>query len=207
VSKLPLPDLGAYLREQREHAQLSLRQLADLAGISNPYLSQIERGLKRPSAEILQQIAKGLQVSAESLYVRAGILDERITHDDPSTSGSVLAAIAADPALTDRQRGVLVEIYLSFVGEEVPATPATAHAASSEAPTTRRQGTPSRRRRPSPVQPAGANLTITDAPDDVPSDTTDIDTDSKTGTNTDIKTDVTTDLTTEITPDVEEKEN
>ncbi|HEX6055677.1 MAG TPA: helix-turn-helix transcriptional regulator, partial [Intrasporangium sp.] len=73
-----LPDLGAYLREQRENAQLSLRQLAEIAGISNPYLSQIERGLKKPSAEILQQIAKGLEVSAESLYVRAGILDERV---------------------------------------------------------------------------------------------------------------------------------
>src|SRR6478735_7004190 len=96
MSKLPLPDLGAYLREQRENAQLSLRQLADAAGVSNPYLSQIERGLKRPSAEILQQIAKGLQVSAESLYVRAGILDERVG-DDPSAGPDVLSAIAADP--------------------------------------------------------------------------------------------------------------
>jgi transcriptional regulator with XRE-family HTH domain len=121
MSKLPLPDLGAYLREQRESAQLSLRQLADLAGISNPYLSQIERGLKRPSAEILQQIAKGLKVSAESLYVRAGFLDERVLHDDPAAARDVLAAIAADPVLTERQRGVLVEIYLSFVGEHAPA--------------------------------------------------------------------------------------
>lgn len=117
MSRLPLPDLGAYLREQRENAQLSLRQLADLAGISNPYLSQIERGLKRPSAEILQQIAKGLQVSAESLYVRAGILDERVLMPEhPDAAPDVLSAIAADPVLTDRQRGVLVEIYLSFVG-------------------------------------------------------------------------------------------
>src|SRR6476661_3386843 len=90
MSKLPLPDLGAYLREQRESAQLSLRQLAEMAGVSNPYLSQIERGLKRPSAEILQQIAKGLQVSAESLYVRAGILDERV--------GDGAANAAPDPA-------------------------------------------------------------------------------------------------------------
>jgi transcriptional regulator with XRE-family HTH domain len=118
MSKLPLPDLGAYLREQRENAQLSLRQLADMAGVSNPYLSQIERGLKRPSAEILQQIAKGLQVSAESLYVRAGILDERVADHDPAPVPDVLSAIAADPVLTDRQRGVLVEIYLSFVGED-----------------------------------------------------------------------------------------
>ncbi|MGW5237800.1 helix-turn-helix domain-containing protein [Monashia sp. NPDC004114] len=131
MSKLPLPDLGAYLREQRENAQLSLRQLADLAGISNPYLSQIERGLKRPSAEILQQIAKGLKVSAESLYVRAGFLDERVLNDDPAAARDVLAAIAADPVLTERQRGVLVEIYLSFVGEHAPApqTPQRAEAA------------------------------------------------------------------------------
>jgi transcriptional regulator with XRE-family HTH domain len=105
------------LREQRENAQLSLRQLAEIAGISNPYLSQIERGLKRPSAEILQQIAKGLEVSAESLYVRAGILDERVlAHHDPAAAPDVLSAIVADPALTDRQRAVLVEIYQSFVG-------------------------------------------------------------------------------------------
>ena len=122
MTKLPLPDLGAYLREQREGAQLSLRQLAEMAGISNPYLSQIERGLKRPSAEILQQIAKGLQVSAESLYVRAGILDERVVDHDPAAGPDVLSAIAADPVLTDRQRAVLVDIYLSFVGEdETPA--------------------------------------------------------------------------------------
>jgi transcriptional regulator with XRE-family HTH domain len=124
VSKLPLPDLGAYLREQRENAQLSLRQLADMAGVSNPYLSQIERGLKRPSAEILQQIATGLQVSAESLYVRAGILDERVGDAGPAPAPDVLSAIAADPALTHRQRGVLVEIYQSFVGAD-GATPRT----------------------------------------------------------------------------------
>ncbi|GAA2031538.1 hypothetical protein GCM10009740_21740 [Terrabacter terrae] len=121
MSKLPLPDLGAYLREQRESAQLSLRQLAEMAGVSNPYLSQIERGLKRPSAEILQQIAKGLQVSAESLYVRAGILDERVADGDPAAVPDVLSAIAADPVLTDRQRAVLVDIYVSFVGERTAA--------------------------------------------------------------------------------------
>lgn len=77
MSRIPdLHDLGGYLREQRESAQLSLRQAAKAAGISNPYLSQIERGLRRPSAEILQQIAKGLRISAEQLYVRAGILEE-----------------------------------------------------------------------------------------------------------------------------------
>ncbi|MGN6753013.1 MAG: helix-turn-helix domain-containing protein [Intrasporangium sp.] len=123
MSKLPLPDLGAYLREQRENAQLSLRQLAELAGVSNPYLSQIERGLKRPSAEILQQIARALQVSAESLYVRAGILDERVS--DPVAAADVLSAIAADPVLTERQRALLVELYLSFVGHAAGEEPQT----------------------------------------------------------------------------------
>src|SRR6476469_4057081 len=111
MSRIPLGplsgnNLGDYLREQRQSARLSLRQLSELAGVSNPYLSQIERGLKKPSAEILQQLAKGLEVSAESLYVRAGILDER--HGDASaTHGAALdtrAVIGADPQLTDRQK-------------------------------------------------------------------------------------------------------
>ncbi len=146
MSKLPLPDLGAYLREQRESAQLSLRQLAEMAGVSNPYLSQIERGLKRPSAEILQQIAKGLQVSAESLYVRAGILDERVADGDPATVADVLSAIAVDPVLTDRQRAVLVDIYLSFVGVD-ETTPVTTPDPPPAAPA---------RRRPSRSTPAAA---------------------------------------------------
>lgn len=106
--------LGDYLREQRESASLSLRQLAELAGVSNPYLSQIERGLKRPSAEILQQLAKGLQISAESLYVRAGILDER-SGPPGREAGDTRAAIAADRQLTDRQKAVLLDVYDSFV--------------------------------------------------------------------------------------------
>jgi transcriptional regulator with XRE-family HTH domain len=135
MSKLPGPDLGTFLREQRQTARLSLRQLSELAGVSNPYLSQIERGLKKPSAEILQQLAHGLQVSAETLYVRAGILDEAPapTHTGPG----VLEAIAADPALTDRQRAVLVDVYESFVTppagpppETVPAKPKKASAAT-----------------------------------------------------------------------------
>ena len=107
MSRLPLGPLGGdslgdYLREQRQSAKLSLRQLSELAGVSNPYLSQIERGLKKPSAEILQQLAKGLEVSAESLYVRAGILDERHGHEaEPLDTRAV---IGADPKLTDRQR-------------------------------------------------------------------------------------------------------
>ncbi len=114
MSKLTAPDLGAFLREQRQSARLSLRQLSDLAGISNPYLSQIERGLKRPSAEILQGLARGLQVSAETLYVHAGILDEAPPPSSDATG--VLDAICADPQLTDRQRAVLADVYASFVG-------------------------------------------------------------------------------------------
>ncbi|MDF2091648.1 helix-turn-helix transcriptional regulator [Knoellia sp. 3-2P3] len=118
MRQLPLGNhLGDYLREQRQSARLSLRQLADLAGISNPYLSQIERGLKKPSAEILQQLAKGLQVSAESLYVRAGILDERPQAEPPATD--TRSVIQADPRLTERQKAALLDIYDSFVGAEV----------------------------------------------------------------------------------------
>ncbi|HET8617232.1 MAG TPA: helix-turn-helix transcriptional regulator [Actinomycetales bacterium] len=105
-------DLGAYLREQRQNARLSLRQLAELAEVSNPYLSQIERGLKKPSAEILQSLAKGLRVSAESLYVRAGILDER---DEQQVD--IEAAILSDSLLTERQKAVLLDIYESFRAE------------------------------------------------------------------------------------------
>ena len=100
--------IGEYIREQREQAKISLRQLAAAAGVSNPYLSQIERGLRRPSSEILQQIAKGLRISAEALYVQAGILEER-----PPDSG-VRAAVLAEPGLTERQKQVLLEIFDSF---------------------------------------------------------------------------------------------
>lgn len=122
MSRIPLPlpgnNLGDYLREQRQSARLSLRQLSELAGVSNPYLSQIERGLKKPSAEILQQLAKGLEVSAESLYVRAGILDERHgdAHATPGAEFDTRAVIGADPQLTDRQKAALLDIYDSFVG-------------------------------------------------------------------------------------------
>src|SRR6201995_380362 len=100
--------IGDYIRQQREQAKISLRQLADQAGVSNPYLSQIERGLRKPSADILQQIAKGLRVSAEALYVQAGILEDR-----PGESG-VRSALLTDPQLTERQKQVLIEIYESF---------------------------------------------------------------------------------------------
>src|ERR1700734_3156966 len=109
--------IGEYIKEQREQAKISLRQLSAAAGVSNPYLSQIERGLRRPSAEILQQIAKGLRISAEALYVQAGILEDR-----PPDSG-VRAAVLAAPELTERQKQVLLEIYDSFRREAAAQAP------------------------------------------------------------------------------------
>ena len=100
-------DIGGYIRAQRENAKVSLRQLARTAGVSNPYLSQIERGLRTPSAEILQQIARGLRISAEALYVRAGILEER-------PAGAVVDAILADPHLDERHKQSLLDVYRSF---------------------------------------------------------------------------------------------
>jgi len=136
VATLKVSSLGDYIREQRESAQVSLRQLAKSAGVSNPYLSQIERGLKKPSAEILQQIAKGLRISAETLYVHAGILDER-----PEGGGDVVAAVLADPALGDRHKRVLVDIYESFRAEHAARTPVPTKARSRKAaaPTTTRR--------------------------------------------------------------------
>ncbi|MCX4824044.1 helix-turn-helix domain-containing protein [Streptomyces sp. NBC_01142] len=109
MASLNVGNLGEYLREQRRTAQLSLRQLAEAAGVSNPYLSQIERGLRKPSAEVLQQVAKALRISAETLYVRAGILDER-ERDELETR----AVILADPSINERQKQVLLQIYESF---------------------------------------------------------------------------------------------
>lgn len=100
--------LGAYIRQQREHAKVSVRELARKAGVSNPYLSQVERGLRRPSAEILQQIARALQVSAETLYVRAGLLDAR------GGDAGVVAAIAGDLSLSEEQRAALLDTYREF---------------------------------------------------------------------------------------------
>ncbi|MGC5016275.1 helix-turn-helix domain-containing protein [Streptosporangium sp. DT93] len=108
--------IGEYIREQRTHAKISLRQLATAAGVSNPYLSQIERGLRKPSAEILNQIAKGLHISSQALYVQAGLIEER----EPEES-DVLAAIRADHLITERQRQVLVDIYESFRKENQAA--------------------------------------------------------------------------------------
>jgi len=111
--------LGDFLHEQRSGARLSLRQLADQAGVSNPYLSQIERGLRRPSAEVLQRLAKALRISAEAMYVRAGFLDPE---DD--LERSVQLAVQADPGLSERQKQVLLDIYDSFRREtDRPAAP------------------------------------------------------------------------------------
>jgi transcriptional regulator with XRE-family HTH domain len=106
--KMKVIDLGNFIREQRSQAGVSLRKLAKLAGVSNPYLSQIERGLRRPSAEILNGIAKALRISAETLYVQAGILDDRKDRQDLTDS------ILADRGLTERQKQVLVQVYSSF---------------------------------------------------------------------------------------------
>lgn len=120
--------LGAYIREQRENAQYSLRQLALAAGVSNPYLSQIERGLRKPSAEILQQLAKALEISAETLYVRAGLLDGEPGAaaagpvGEEAAVGVVAAAIRDDAALNRRQKQILLEIYESFRSAPQAAT-------------------------------------------------------------------------------------
>lgn len=117
--------IGEFIREQREQAHVSLRQLARLAGVSNPYLSQIERGLRKPSAEILQQIAKGLAISAEQLYMRAGILESR--HGDPE----LVAAVLADTGLAERQKQVLIEIYESFRRENAAVDRSNEHTRSN----------------------------------------------------------------------------
>ena len=106
--KRPVSDLGSFIRQQRQRSAISLRKLAERAGISNPYLSQIERGLRKPSAEILKAIAKGLSISAETLYERAGLLDGRVVPD-------VEQSIRADTRLSERQKQALAEIYRSFV--------------------------------------------------------------------------------------------
>ena len=111
--------LGDYLREQRVSSRLSLRQLAEQAGVSNPYLSQIERGLRRPSAEVLQQLAKALRISAEQLYLRAGLVSP-----DEGVGGSVELAVLGDPQLTERQKQTLLDVYASFLalhaGDDTP---------------------------------------------------------------------------------------
>ena len=105
----PYVNLGEFIRRQRELAQLSIRQLADICGISNPYLSQIERGLRMPSSMILQSISKGLRLSAETLYAQAGILDpEEVEESD------VIKSVMRDPYLSSRQREMMIDMYRSF---------------------------------------------------------------------------------------------
>jgi transcriptional regulator with XRE-family HTH domain len=153
VGPVSVSSIGEYIRQQREQAKISLRQLASAAGVSNPYLSQVERGLRRPSAEILQQIAKGLRISAEALYVQAGILEDR------RPDSGVRAAVLADPDITERQKQVLLEIYESFrresalnVGASESVEAAAAGAAGpgpsvgSASPEPARTGTRGRRR-------------------------------------------------------------
>ena len=142
-----IDSIGDYIRQQREQAKISLRQLAEQAGVSNPYLSQIERGLRKPSAEILQQIAKGLRISAEALYVQAGILEDR-----PGDSG-VRAALLTDPHLTERQKQVLIEIYESFRRESQKPPTAEVVAVVRDRPT------------PDDASPAEAASESSDAPD------------------------------------------
>jgi transcriptional regulator with XRE-family HTH domain len=151
VAKLDVRNLGDYIREQRNSAQISLRQLAKSAGVSNPYLSQIERGLRKPSAEILQQIAKALRISAEALYVQAGILDERYGDSD------VPSAVLGDQALTERQKQVLLEIYESFRREndESPAAATEPTPASAPAPDAAAAPAAKKRARPSKSTTAG----------------------------------------------------
>lgn len=120
--------LGEYIREQRVSAEVSLRQLAKSAGVSNPYLSQVERGLKKPSAEILGQIASALRISAETLYVRAGLLEAR------AGDAAVTEAIAADETLTERQRQVLLEIYGAFQKENAALAASTDPGSAAAAP-------------------------------------------------------------------------
>jgi len=156
-------DLGEYLREQRQSAQLSLRQLSEVAGISNPYISQIERGLKKPSAEILQALAKALRISAESLYVRAGILDE-LTDLGGVPAVDVTDAIRADPKLNGRQRTALLDVYESFVGEKAASkalrastpknsTKVTKAAKPRRAPSPARKASPTRNSSPEQLTP------------------------------------------------------
>ncbi|MER8185686.1 helix-turn-helix transcriptional regulator [Kitasatospora sp. NPDC094015] len=126
MASLNVGSLGEYIREQRRNAQYSLRQLAEAAGVSNPYLSQIERGLRKPSAEILQQIAKALRISAETLYVQAGILEER--HGE---APGLRVAILADPLINERQKQALLAVYEAFLKENRETSGPTADAAGA----------------------------------------------------------------------------
>ncbi|MFJ9519610.1 helix-turn-helix domain-containing protein [Kitasatospora sp. NPDC101801] len=128
MASLKVGSLGEYIREQRRNAQYSLRQLAEVAGVSNPYLSQIERGLRKPSAEILQQIAKALRISAETLYVQAGMLEER-----QGEGLELRAAILADPLISERQKQALLAVYDAFLKENQESVGEPGEAAEGQA--------------------------------------------------------------------------
>ena len=155
MAGIDVRQLGDYIRDQRRDSNVSLRQLAKLAGVSNPYLSQIERGLRKPSAEILQQIAKALRISAEALYVQAGILEQR------EGSGVVADAVFADEGLNERQKQVLLEIYDSFrkensmlpsaAAEPLATRSAPAKATDTKTTTPRKTSTPKKSVPPTPA--------------------------------------------------------
>jgi len=121
VSTAVSSQVGDFIRSQRNTAQVSLRELARTAGVSNPYLSQVERGLRKPSAEILAQIARGLKISAETLYEQAGILDRR------SGTSDTVTAIRSDPALSERHKAVLLDLYESLATHPVATTTPEEH--------------------------------------------------------------------------------
>ncbi|MEW2329485.1 helix-turn-helix transcriptional regulator [Micromonospora chersina] len=146
-----LPDVGGFIRDLRRNAKISLRQLAEQAGVSNPYLSQIERGLRKPSAEVLQQLASALRVSTPAMYLRAGLLDDK-------EGQGVLAAIAVDPELTMAQKQSLTQIYETFRRENARLAEATAAAQAAtepEAPATAPEA-------PATVAPAATGPTTPD---------------------------------------------
>ncbi|MDH6111252.1 transcriptional regulator with XRE-family HTH domain [Kitasatospora sp. MAP12-15] len=137
MATLNVGSLGEYIREQRRSAQYSLRQLAEVAGVSNPYLSQIERGLRKPSAEILQQIAKALRISAETLYVQAGILEER-----PGEGPQLRAAILADPGISEQQKHALLAVYEAFVKENSLRASSPGEPGEQDGPAAEQPGAP-----------------------------------------------------------------
>ncbi|MFG2163612.1 helix-turn-helix domain-containing protein [Micromonospora chersina] len=150
-----LPDVGGFIRDLRRNAKISLRQLAEQAGVSNPYLSQIERGLRKPSAEVLQQLASALRVSTPAMYLRAGLLDDK-------EGQGVLAAIAVDPELTMAQKQSLTQIYETFRRENARLAEATAPAQAAtepEAPATEPATAPEA---PATVAPAATGPTTPD---------------------------------------------
>ncbi|ABP52801.1 helix-turn-helix domain-containing protein [Salinispora tropica] len=166
-----LPNIGGFIRDLRRSAKISLRQLSEQAGVSNPYLSQIERGLRKPSAEVLQQLASALRVSTPAMYLRAGLLDDR-------EGQGVLAAIAADSDLTMAQKQSLTQIYETFRRENARLAEATAAADAASATTEAATGTttaepttgtvttesvtglPTTEPEPGPAQPSGASADL-----------------------------------------------